>query len=395
MMDPGYHPRISKEIRTPMTARSQFQDRGIEQREMSMFDLLNALLLHRRLVIALPLLFFAVAVVYSLTRERTWTSDASFMPQEGSGNAALSGLAAQFGVPISRAGAGETPAFYAELIHSRAILDAALDSTFTFVREGRQRTLPLSEIMSPRAEGGSRERALLTLRNAVGVSTARETGLIRISVTTEHPQLSERVAALLLDLVNEFNTEKRQVQAASERRFVQERLAQARNELAETESEFQSFEERNRRIESPQLVLARGRLQHELSLRQHLVTSLAEAFEQARIEEVRNLPLITIIDRPAVAERPNGRGTLFRSLFALAFGFAIAAAYALVQSALQTQSASRPDAELFRQLRQETFRPFRRLVGTVRPQRQGTAGNGDARVPARDDEVTSSQSGQG
>jgi tyrosine-protein kinase Etk/Wzc len=383
-----------------MTARSQSQDRGIEQREMSLFDLLNALLLHRRLVVALPLLFFTVAAVYSLTRERTWTSDASFMPQTGRSEAMLSGLAAQFGVPVSQAAAGESPAFYAELLHSRAILDAALDSTFTMVQEGRQLTLPLSEIVSPRGGGRSRERAFLALRNAVGVSTARETGLIRVSVTTEHPQLSERIAALLLDLINEFNTEKRQLQAASERRFVEERLAQARNELTATEAEFQRFEERNRRIESPQLMLARGRLQHELSLRQHLVTSLAEAFEQARIEEVRNVPLITVIDRPAVAEWPNGRGTVFRSLFALALGFALAAAYALVQTALQTQPTSRPDAELFRQLRHETLghasRPFRRLVRTVRPQRPGTAGIGAAHVaPARDDGVTSSQSGQG
>jgi tyrosine-protein kinase Etk/Wzc len=358
---------------------AQHHDPAGEQREMSVYDLLNALLLHRRVVILLPLLFFALTASYSLSQPRTWTSDASFTPQSASGGGSWTGIAAQMGVNIGGADAGESPAFYAELIRSRAILEAALDSSYTQLTGGRETRASLRDILG---RGVANADALDLLRTAIAVRTERETGIIRLSVTTEDPQLSREIAATLLALVNEFNLDKRQHQAAAERRFVESRLAEARVELADAEVALQRFEEFNRRIESPHLVLTRGRLQHEVVLRQQLVTSLAEAFERARIDEVRNLPLITIIDRPALPRRSNGRGTVIRSLIAIVLGFSIAAAYAVMRTAFETQATARPDAELFRRLRHEAVdgaaQPFRRIAGVFRPGASVVAGNGSS-----------------
>jgi uncharacterized protein involved in exopolysaccharide biosynthesis len=359
-----------------------------EQREMSVYDVLNALLLHRGLVIGLPLLFFVLAAGYSLSQARTWTSGASFMPQGGSNGGSWAGMAAQMGVQIGGRDAGESPAFYAQLIRSRAILGATLDSSFVATHaDGRQVTAPLREILVRRGESA---HALVLLDGAVSVSTERETGIIHVGVTTEDPQLSRAVNATLLALVNEFNLEKRQLQAAAERRFVESRLAEARVELFEAESTLQRFEETNRRIESPHLVLARGRLQHEVGLRQQLVSTLAESFERARIDEVRNLPLITVVDAPELPFRPDGRGTVFRSLFALLLGFFVAAAIALARTSLGTQASARPDARLFRQLRQEAAQqaaqPFRRIIRVFRAAPAGAANGGSATTssaPAR------------
>lgn len=353
---------------------------------MSIYDLLNALLLHRRVVILLPLLFFVLTAAYSLSQPRTWTSDASFTPQSASAGGTWTGIAAQMGVNIGGADAGESPAFYAELIRSRAILGAALDSSYSHLADGRETTSPLREILG---RGVANADPLQLLRAAVAVDTERETGIIRLSVTTEDPQLSREIGTTLLALVNEFNLDKRQHQAAAERRFVESRLAEARVELADAEVALQRFEESNRRIESPHLVLTRGRLQHDVILRQQLVTSLAEAFERARIDEVRNLPLITIIDRPALPRRSNARGTVIRSLIAIVLGFSIAAAYAVVRTAFETQATARPDAELFRRLRHEAVdgvsKPFRRIVGVFRPGGSVVAGNdGSSGGPAAD-----------
>jgi uncharacterized protein involved in exopolysaccharide biosynthesis len=42
---------------------------------------------------------------------------------------------------------------------------------------------------------------------------------------------------------------------------------------------------------------------------QTLVNSLAGAFEQARIDEVRSTPAISVVERPRPAVRPDPRGT--------------------------------------------------------------------------------------
>ncbi len=48
--------------------------------------------------------------------------------------------------------------------------------------------------------------------------------------------------------------------------------------------------------ESP--LFEHDRLERPVSMRQELVTAMAQAYEQARVDEVRNTPVITVIDQP-------------------------------------------------------------------------------------------------
>ena len=48
--------------------------------------------------------------------------------------------------------------------------------------------------------------------------------------------------------------------------------------------------------ESP--IFGHDRLERQVSVRQELVTAMAQAYEQARVDEVRNAPVITVIDQP-------------------------------------------------------------------------------------------------
>ena len=65
----------------------------------------------------------------------------------------------------------------------------------------------------------------------------------------------------MLDLVSEFNLEKRQSQAAAERKFTEERSEQARTELLDAENRLQRFLQRNRDFgNDPSLTFERDRL---------------------------------------------------------------------------------------------------------------------------------------
>ena len=79
----------------------------------------------------------------------------------------------------------------------------------------------------------------------------------------------------------------------------------AQDELRDAEAGLESFLQRNRRYQdSPQLVVEFGRLQRRVELRQQVANSLSQAFEQSRIEEVRNTPVVTIVERPEGAAKP-------------------------------------------------------------------------------------------
>ena len=82
-------------------------------------------------------------------------------------------------------------------------------------------------------------------------------------------------------------------------------------ELAFAEDSLKAFMFENRQFSnSPQLVFEEDRLQRQVSMRQDLVSAIAQAYEQARIEEVRNLPVITVIDHPEPPALADPRGRL-------------------------------------------------------------------------------------
>jgi uncharacterized protein involved in exopolysaccharide biosynthesis len=83
---------------------------------------------------------------------------------------------------------------------------------------------------------------------------------------------------------------------------------------------MQHFLQTNRMTESPELTFQRDRLQREVTLRQQLVTGLAQRYEENRIQEVRDTPVITIIESPVLAARPDPRLRLLIVLLGTAAG---------------------------------------------------------------------------
>jgi uncharacterized protein involved in exopolysaccharide biosynthesis len=174
-------------------------------------------------------------------------------------------------------------------------------------------------------------RAVDRLRRNVSVATDPKSGLVTLRVSARGRELSETISRRLLDLVNEFNLQKRQTQAAAERKFVESRLLEARRELEAAEGDMQAFLQRNRSYQgSPQLTFEAGRLQRRITLRQEVYSSLAESFERARIDEVRNTPLITVVDAPEGSGRKAGNvlvtavvGLIAGACIALLIAFAL------------------------------------------------------------------------
>ena len=62
---------------------------------------------------------------------------------------------------------------------------------------------------------------------------------------------------------------------------------------------MQDFMQANRQWDnSPDLQFQHDRLQRDITLRQQVYTTLVQSFEQARIAEVRDTPVITVLQEP-------------------------------------------------------------------------------------------------
>jgi uncharacterized protein involved in exopolysaccharide biosynthesis len=161
-------------------------------------------------------------------------------------------------------------------------------------------------------------RAMKMLKTRIlDISTDRTTGVVTVKITTDDPQLTAAIGTRLFQLLDDFNQRRRQTQASAERDFSDQRLADAQNDLLKAEAALADFELRNRSIaESPRLELDRSNLQRRITIAQQLYLSLAQQFDQARIEAMRNTPLLTVIDSPADLVEPVPRQTVLKAIFA-------------------------------------------------------------------------------
>ncbi len=335
-----------------------------EQRPPSALLLVNVVLRGRRLTAALATALFVITVGTTLLAKRTYTATASFTPASGSGSGALlSGLAAQLGVAT---GAPEqSPQFYADLIGTREILADLAEHEYVVGTGGASRRATMMDLLEIRAptEPVRLARTVERLRGLVTARTSSRTGVVIASVQSRWPELSEALATRLMELVNRFNLETRQTQAAAERRFVEERVDSVRRDLRAAEDRLLQFLQRNREFRSsPVLVFEQERLAREVGVHQQVFASLAQAYEQARIEAVRNTPVITVIERPTRPVRPDRRRLVAKAFLAVVFGGLAGIALAVGRELFAATGRDDPDAlATYRALRGETIRDLRRV----------------------------------
>lgn len=348
------------------------------QDEISLLEVLSVMLRRRTTIIRSVVLVTLGALILALLSATTFTASTSFVPQgagEGGGISRIASLAGQFGFQLPSGSLGESPEFYAQLVTSRGILRILATEEFRFDEPGDGElasvtgTLPDLLELETREEDPAvrREAAIKWLRGAVSVATGRETGIVRVSIQTPWAGLSRTLADRILELVNEFNLQTRQSQGAAERRFVEDRLLESRDSLRAAEDRLEAFLKSNRQwTASPELSFEHERLQRQVSMQQQVYTSLAEFYEQARIAEVRNTPVITVVETPELPVRADPRRRVLKLALGVVLGGMVGGMLALVQEYMQR--AREDDEEVyqaFSSLRARAWADLRSLGGVI------------------------------
>ncbi len=271
--------------------------------DVSPLALVNVVLRERRLVMRSVAVFALLGGVYLALRTTEFTAPSRFVPEVPAGAASsISGLASQLG--LAAGATAQLRTFYASLLTSKDVVRAVATAEYRFASGpgGRDTVVgKLAELYKLKGETeDSRDRQAVGLvKEMVATSVDAKDGTIRLAVTARWPGLAEQINRRLLEQLNEFNLEKRQSLAAAERSFTERRLVEAQEELRATETELQRFLETNRGYQnSPRLAFEATRLQRRVDLRQQVYATLAQAYEQARINQVRDTPVITVVEGP-------------------------------------------------------------------------------------------------
>jgi uncharacterized protein involved in exopolysaccharide biosynthesis len=324
--------------------------------DLSLWSYLNVLLRRRYIILALAVGGAGLGISIALTTPRQYEASASFVAQEPASSPAVMG---QLAGQLDLAGLKPTssmPQFYADLLRSREILRQLVTTRYVTsggFAGGLVEYFKIKSADSVEAVANAVER----IREVVSTQANRATGMVTFQVRTTMAELSAPVASRLLELLQDYNLERRRSQARAEREFVEERLRQAQRELSAREEALGNFFARNRRYrDAPDLVTESERLQRQVNLRQQLYLTLAQSYEAAKIEEVRNTPVVTVVERPEGFVTPKRRGTLNKGLLGLIVGGTIGLLVAFTREYVtRSRRELSRDFQEFQDLRKELF----------------------------------------
>lgn len=324
--------------------------------EFSLYAIPRILLQNRYLIVGAALVLAVLAVGSALLGSRIYTASSSFIPQASGSRGQAGGLialAGQLGMGVSSVEPTQSPQFYADLLGSREILGRLVADTFSVAADPARETAAARgtlayfigiEEVDPELR---RERTLRALPDLISASTTN-TGMVRVEVRTQWPDLSRAVAGRLVELVNLFNLETRQTNAAVESRFIEGRLRETGQALRLAEDELRTFLEANRQFQnSPQLVFEYDRLRQRVAHQQQMFTGLQESLESARINQVRDTPLISVVESAERPVYPDSRRVPLRAILGLMVGAMLGILIAFAREAFET-AAEDDDPEYLR-----------------------------------------------
>jgi uncharacterized protein involved in exopolysaccharide biosynthesis len=301
---------------------------------------LGRLFLWRRRILRAALITGALALVVAFVYPRDWTTEASFVVQDPKADAlkSLGGVTAQFGIDLSSSSSSYSPRFFAAFIRSEEVLRSIAALPLPFASGTGAQGNPVADALPVRGRSAEikRARAASFLRREVlSALFDQRTGITSYTVTTRDPKLSRFIAAAMLDQVNGFAAERHQSKAKLERRFLEDRKATVEAELRLAEDRVAAFLRANRAYQqSPDLTVEFGRLTRAVNELQAVHTNLTQSYEQARIEAVRDSPILTLVQSPVVPVLPDSRSPLQWALATVLMAIIASVALAVSASAL-------------------------------------------------------------
>ncbi len=335
------------------------------------WELVKTLVSRWRVLIVLPLVCGAVASLLTFLVPPTYTAITTFVT---AGQRDLTASLGSFANVASQLCVGlptnptNSPQFFGDVLRSRGVMREVLRTRLPDPRTTQASDSVAVEELYAQSKGSAAMRsdeAIIALTRESSVSVNPRTNIIELHVSSRYPTAAAFVAQQFVVALNRFNLETRQSEARERRRFVGERLREAQDSLARAEGIQQDFLQANRGDlrSAPTLAARYEPIQRQIQTYQDLYTNFRREFETARVDEINDTPVITIIDTATVPLKKSSPRRLLTAVAGAMLGILLAIGLLLVHGYLERLRRHRPDDyDQFQELR----RIFLRTLGVRR-----------------------------
>ena len=299
--------------------------------EINFFNVAK-ILFNRKIYIAfsigIPLL---LAIIYVFIATPQYSSYISINPVNEHSNNAVSGLqgiASTIGMDI---GANDNSSFYIpDIVNSRILKEAIIYNKWNTKKYNDN--VNLIDYWEIGKDSGFSFRSLFInnkhiikdiedLESALGKLTQQisvteeESGLMIISVLMEEPKLAADIANYIANYVKSYISEEMTLQSTKFRIFIEERLKSSKIDLRVIEEKLNLYRKNHPlALDTPDLQLERARLIRDVEINQEVYLTLLTQYELAKIEELKETPVINVLDN---AEAPIRKDSPKRKLLVI------------------------------------------------------------------------------
>ena len=153
----------------------------------------------------------------------------------------------------------------------------------------------------------------------IEVSEDLQTSILTLNVNASEPQLAKNINKAIIEQLDAHQKRYNKAKTSDTKQFIEERIIDTEKELVDSEENLKIFMDRNRRIEnSPALQLEQQRLEREVTVLTGVFTTLKQQLETIKIEEVKELDYVVIVDAPEtplLRSKPKKKLTVFLAIF--------------------------------------------------------------------------------
>ncbi|MBN2771768.1 MAG: hypothetical protein JXR90_13830 [Spirochaetes bacterium] len=321
------------------------QSEVAEGTEMDMFYALEVVFRYRYFIVGFTFIVGVLSIIYVLVATPLYKSDVTMYPVAKYQSSPLGELARGFGLPNKIEG------FHIpEVIKSKQIAKSIILKKYKTEQYPDSVNLiqywKLDEIHKD--EVFAMEAATKAFENIMTIKDDKETLLITISIYMPESQLAADVANYIGVAVTDYLQSEQKKTTKASRIYLEERLNYAINRLEEAEKNLITFKSENTLTTSPALRSELLRLERSLKLASDFATMLEKQRELMSIEEVKEKPIVSILDTAEKTRKPlkpQKRQVVITNTF---FGFFLSIVMAFLKEKYYTNENIRKVAAIIR-----------------------------------------------
>jgi uncharacterized protein involved in exopolysaccharide biosynthesis len=304
--------------------REENMDEDFQREQtVTLRDLLPPIWKNRKVILWVSGGLAVLALLVSFLFPRYYKVTATLLPEADknklSGLGEFAGLASLAGVNV---GGTDLAKLYPTIVKSETILRTVIEKKYH--REGFADSVNLIQVLDidKDTQEESMKAAVREVTDLMSVSFESKTNVVQLSLEMTDRRLSADVLNAIIAELDTYMREKRKTNASEQRKWISIRITEVEQELKSAEDTLKNFREKNRRVvDSPQLLLEQERLMRDVQVKATVYVELKKQVELARIDEIKNIPIVNVLDpaRPPVKKERPRRLVITLATFLLAF----------------------------------------------------------------------------